>query len=133
MEKSAWYTAAGAALLILSSFAAGTSSAEEGAESGAPMLEEVIVTATRRSETVDDVPISMSVADADAIAATGSVDLQDIASYIPNFVFAAGNNAATSNIAIRGVFSQIPPNWIGFEQPASERGLRPPEATLGAA
>ena len=119
MEKSAWYTAAGAALLILSSFAAGTTSAEEGAESGAPMLEEVIVTATRRSETVDDVPISISVADADAIAATGSVDLQDIASYIPNFVFAAGNNAATSNIAIRGVFSQIPPNWIGFEQPAS--------------
>ena len=117
MQNAFW--CAGAAVFVLFSFAAGNSRAEEGADSGARVLEEVIVTATRRSETMDDVPISISVLDEDDIAATGSIDLQDIADFIPNFVFAAGNNAATSNIAIRGVFSQIPPNWIGFDQPAS--------------
>ena len=119
MHRTVSRAAACAAFFVLFCFKPLASSAGEGAESGARVLEEVIVTATRRSETMDDVPISISVVDENDIAATGSIDLQDIASYIPNFVFAAGNNAATSNIAIRGVFAQIPPNWIGFEQPAS--------------
>ena len=36
-------------------------------------------------------------------------------SLIPNMTFAAGNNTATADISIRGIYNQIPAGSIGFE------------------
>ncbi len=81
----------------------------------ATMLEEIIVTATRRSATLQDVPISISVIGAEDIAATGSVDLKQLAALVPNFVFAASPNQGISNMSIRGIYSRNEPSSIGFD------------------
>ena len=81
----------------------------------ATMLEEIIVTATRRDASLQDVPISISVFSADDIAASGSVDLKQLASLVPNFVFAASPNQAVSNMSIRGINSRAEPGTLGFD------------------
>ena len=119
MRLSSWCAAASAAVLLLSPFTTMTSFAEDGDQSEARVLEEIIVTATRRSETKQDVPISISVVGADDIDGSGSINMQDISSLVPNFVFGQGNNEATSNISIRGIFSYVAPGQVGFDQSAS--------------
>ena len=36
-------------------------------------------------------------------------------SLIPNMIFADGNNTATADISVRGIYNQIPAGSIGFE------------------
>ncbi len=93
----------------------GTPTLSSAAES-AFVLEEVIVTATRRSETLQDVPISISVISADDIQASSSTDLRDISTHVPNFVFAESNNIGQGFTSIRGIFSVSDPGEIGFDQ-----------------
>ena len=78
-------------------------------------MEEVIVTATKRAESKQDVPIAISVIGAQEIANSGSNDLKDMVSLIPNMIFADGNNTATADISVRGIYNQIPAGSIGFE------------------
>lgn len=80
------------------------------------VLEEIIVTATRRAETLQEVPISISVLSADEILATGSTDLKQISALVPNFVFAAGPNQGLANMSIRGIYTRVEPDAIGFDQ-----------------
>lgn len=79
------------------------------------IIEEVIVTATRRAESVQDVPISVSVVTADDIAATGTTNLKDLAAQVPNFVFAESPNQGLSFLSIRGIYSRAEPGDIGFD------------------
>lgn len=116
MQRSPCLAAVGAALLLVSPVASVTAFAEDSARSDATILEEILVTATRRSESVEDVPISISVVGADDIASSGSNNLRDLASLIPNFVFGQGNNEATSDISIRGIYSHVAPGQVGFDQ-----------------
>lgn len=113
------FAAGAAALVVVSSLTATTSFAEESAQSGSPVLEEILVTATRRSESVQDVPISISVVGADDIAGSGSNNVRDMSGLVPNFVFGQGNNEATSDISIRGIYSHVPPGQVGFDQGVS--------------
>ena len=118
MQRSSTYAAAGAVLLLLPPCAGVTVFAEDAA-SETTVLEEILVTATRRRESVQDVPISIAVVGADDIAGSGSNNLRDLASLVPNFVFGRGNNEATSDISIRGIYSYVPPGQVGFDQGAS--------------
>ena len=79
------------------------------------VIEEVLVTATRRTENLQDVPISISAVRAEDIVATGSVDLQDVALQIPNLVFAEVVNQGLAFISIRGINSRTEPSAIGFD------------------
>ena len=119
MQRSLSCAATGAVLLLVCPFANIAALAEEGARSDAAVLEEILVTATRRSESVQDVPISIAVVGADDIAGSGSNNLKDLASLVPNFVFGQGNNEGTSDISIRGIYSYVPPGQVGFDQGAS--------------
>lgn len=103
--------------LFLGSLAlpAGTASAQENKTSVAP-LEEILVTATRRVETLQRVPISVSVIGANDIAATRALDLQDLSTQVPNFVFAQNVNQGFSSMSIRGIYSRADPSFIGFDQ-----------------
>ncbi|MFO1401798.1 MAG: TonB-dependent receptor [Steroidobacteraceae bacterium] len=72
------------------------------------VLEEVIVTAQRRTERLQDVPISVTVHSAAAIDAQGARSMDDVSRLTPGVSFVRGannNNAESSDIAIRGIAS----------------------------
>ena len=75
------------------------------------VLDEIIVTATKRPVGLQDVPIALSVVAGDKIEAMGMADLEDLALYVPNLHI--GEGAITSLLFIRGVGSGMNP---GFEQ-----------------
>ena len=64
---------------------------------------------------MQDVPISISAVTADDIGATGSVDLKDLSTQVPNFVFAESVNQGLSFISIRGIYTRTEPSAIGFD------------------
>ena len=76
-----------------------------------PMLEEVIVTATKRAESMQDVPIAISMMSGEKISEQNIQSLDDLAIFMPNVHIAEGG--AGDQLFIRGVGSGI--NY-GFEQ-----------------
>ena len=77
----------------------------------AQALEEVVVTATKRVEGLQDVPIAISVMSGEAIEERGLSSLEDLTVYMPNIHVAEGG--AGTQLFIRGIGSGI--NY-GFEQ-----------------
>lgn len=77
----------------------------------AQMLEEVIVTATKRPAGMQDVPIALSVMSGEKILEAGITNLEDLAVFMPNVHIAEGSSS--DSIFIRGVGSGIN---FGFEQ-----------------
>ena len=75
------------------------------AQDGAREVEEVTVTATRRAESIQDVPISISAYDAKFIEDSGVTDIRDVALYSPNFTISSSSQLSNNRIAIRGVGS----------------------------
>ena len=80
------------------------------AQQGSPMLEEILITATKRTESLSDVPLSVAVLSGKALADAGIENADDIGRYIPNTIISS-NGAATS-VVIRGLGSG---NNRGFE------------------
>ena len=78
------------------------------------VLEEVIVTATKRAEDIKDVPMSLEVISGETIGDYRIVTLEDLSATIPNFVVAEG--ITNNNVAIRGVGSL---GDRGFESPVT--------------
>lgn len=76
-----------------------------------PILEEVIVTAQKRAEGLQDVPIAIAAMSGDKIDEQGITDLAEMTLYIPNVNINAGQ--AQPNLFIRGVGSGTN---AGFEQ-----------------
>jgi len=77
-------------------------------ESSAMALEEIVVTAQRRVEKLQDVPISVSVYNQATMDVQGTRSIDDIARLTPAITFtrsANNNNAESSDIAIRGISS----------------------------
>ncbi len=74
-------------------------------------LEEIIVTAQKRAESLQDVPISLTAIQGDQIKAAGVQDMTKIAQYVPNLHIDVA--AINTNIYMRGVGSG---NNQGFEQ-----------------
>lgn len=82
------------------------------AQESAFVIEEIVVTAQKRSERLQDVPVSISVFSDEAIAQTGIRELKDIGDYIPNMNISKGNDFR-STVTIRGVGSSS--RNIGFD------------------
>ena len=94
---------ASAVMLALASAAA---AAQEGTALG-----EIIVTAQKRAESLQDVPIAVSAVSGTKIAETGILKIEDLKNYVPSLFMT--ETAIGNNIAIRGIFSGVNP---GFEQ-----------------
>jgi iron complex outermembrane receptor protein len=77
----------------------------------AQMLEEVIVTATKRAVGMQDVPIALSVMSGKKIAEAGITNLEDMAVFMPNVHIAEGSSS--DSVFIRGIGSGVN---FGFEQ-----------------
>ena len=82
-----------------------------GAAANAQMLEEVVVTAQKRAQSLQDVPISVSALSGDKMADAGIQRFEDAATYIPNFLIS--KESIGDKISIRGISSG---NNAGFEQ-----------------
>ena len=75
------------------------------------ILEEVIVTAQKRAESLQDVPISVIAVSGEMLSDNAIFDLSELTAYVPNFQ--KSDNPVASTLAIRGISSGINP---GFEQ-----------------
>jgi iron complex outermembrane recepter protein len=68
-------------------------------------VEEIIVTATKRAESIQDVPISISAYSGDFLESSDIRTLQDLSLYAPNFTMAYSSQATNARIFIRGIGS----------------------------
>ncbi|MBT4518442.1 MAG: TonB-dependent receptor plug domain-containing protein, partial [Halieaceae bacterium] len=70
-----------------------------------PMLEEVVVTAQKRTESLQDVPISVNAVAGDKMMEAGITNMEALTAYVPNF--SMNQTGLTSNITIRGISSGV--------------------------
>jgi len=75
-------------------------------------IEEILVTAQKRSESLQEVPIAISVFGSDSISQTGVQELRDLTEYIPNVTITQGSDFG-AQIRIRGVGANS--RNIGFD------------------
>lgn len=81
------------------------------APSFAQQLEEVVVTARKRTESLMDAPVAVAAVSGQAMEAQGITNMEQLSAKVPGLQI--GRAAQTSNVAIRGVGSGINK---GFEQ-----------------
>ena len=76
---------------------------EEDSSSGYSSIEEIVVTAERREQSLQDVPISVAAFDEAALKRQAIDSVSDVQLNTPNLVFSKGNFSGAGNITIRGV------------------------------
>ena len=74
-----------------------------GANASVDTLADVVVTATRQSDTVNRVALSISAATQKSLDQQGIKTVQDLGRTVPALAIAANNNSMTPTIAIRGI------------------------------
>lgn len=82
-----------------------------GAQVGPGVLEEIVVTAQKREQSLQEVPISISVVPGDKLLEQGFNDLQDVTNFMPGVIV---EESLSSTIRIRGIDNQSPN--VAFEQ-----------------
>ena len=93
------------AALSLPSLALAADEAEDKAKAKAVKYEVIQVTATKRSESIQEVPLSISAFGSDFIEESGIKDIQDLSAYAPNLTITQTTQVANTRISIRGVGS----------------------------
>jgi len=83
--------------------ATGISSLPALADGAGFVLEEIVVTATKRAESIQDVPISVSAFSGDFMEKSGVEDLQGLGAIAPNLTVTKSSQAVNQRIMIRGV------------------------------
>jgi iron complex outermembrane receptor protein len=113
------WSAAGAAQLMWPSMLVAAAADTETASSGA--LEEVVVTATRRSERLQDVPISVTAFSQEKMDVQGLRSIDDVTRLTPGVAFSrngtgssANYNDESSDINIRGIDSAAGASTTGI-------------------
>ena len=102
MKRQQFLAAAGYAAL-LTGLSSGAAHAQSTMPSGDAGISEIVVTAQRRAENVQDVPIAIAAISADTIAETGMRDPRDLTLLVPSLSMQAGTAASTTSLFIRGV------------------------------
>jgi outer membrane receptor protein involved in Fe transport len=103
MKKTNCFTYTKLAMAILAAGGSATTSAQT--------LEEIVVTAQQRAQSLHDVPVSVSAISAQKMSNAGVVNLESLSAYVPNF--SLNQTAVSTTVTIRGVSSGVNP---GFEQ-----------------
>jgi len=76
------------------------------------MLEEIIVVARRREESLQDLPLSVAALSADAMQAQGIYNIDQIGQFVPNLSFATTDRRHRKAIFIRGIGNDSAVNLI---------------------
>lgn len=88
---------------------ASTASAGEGG------LQEIVVTATRREESVEKVPISIQALDHEQLTQYGIKDITDLAAMVPGLQFSTFGGATNyTSVAIRGFNTMVGASTVGI-------------------
>jgi len=107
---------AGTALsLALAPFLAGVAIAADTdpqAAGGEP-VEEIIVTATKRAESITKVPISMMALDQETMTKQGVKDVSDLARLVPGLNLQANDDDGDTSLSIRGIVSDVGAATVG--------------------
>lgn len=69
----------------------------------AQVFDEIVVTATKRAESIQDVPVSVSAVSHERISSLGAVDFSALSIYLPNFEI--NNSTILPNLYVRGLGS----------------------------
>jgi outer membrane receptor protein involved in Fe transport len=94
-------TALGLALGVVGTIGAGPALAQDGAQE-----DEIIVTATRRDQALQDVPVAVTPVTAAMIENSGIRDLQDLTSVAPALQFNVSENETSATARLRGIGTQ---------------------------
>src|SRR5262249_55211743 len=76
-------------------------------------LAEIVVTATKRVENLQDVPVSITAVDRGTIESLGSPRLRDLEFSVPNLIVSGTDTSTKSTIGLRGISTDD--RNIGFE------------------
>lgn len=99
------------------------------ASESAFVLEEVLVTATKRSQSIQDIPAAVSQISGDALEERGISNIENLALQVPGLQF--GTNGSTTYITIRGIGTTVD---SGVAEPAVATyvdGVFLPRASMG--
>lgn len=99
----------GSALSIMvSAWPAAWAQDQEAAAAPGRVLETITITARRREETAQDVPVAVSAFDASALAASGVVSFDGLLDYVPNASMSGGiGGTLQGQISIRGISTLV--------------------------
>jgi outer membrane receptor protein involved in Fe transport len=106
--------AVGAGYLMLNNIALAADSAPVAAAPSSDQLQEIVVTAQKRSEALNTVPISLTALDEDTMDKQGVRDIADIARLVPGLTLQASDRLGNTNIAIRGISSDTGSETTGI-------------------
>src|SRR3546814_10195142 len=100
---------------------AGAAAAEAATFVDADYGNEIIVSARRRDESAQDVPVALSVVNSDTLEATGNYSLAQVQQLVPSLqVFSF--NPRNTNVNIRGLGSNVSLTNDGLENGVGEIG-----------
>ena len=88
-----------AALALAGVAAPGVSIAQDDSS---PFIEEIVVTATKRAQTLQDIPIAVSVTSSDTIERAQIQDISDLQSVVPSLRVSQLQSSTNTNFVIRG-------------------------------
>ena len=92
------------ATVLTSLVAPASAAAQASATTAATEVEQVIVTARRRAENIQDTPVAVTAISASQLEAAASPNIQDLEGLTPNLIIDANNVSPNSaSIAIRGI------------------------------
>jgi iron complex outermembrane recepter protein len=99
-SQTVWVTSFCGGLTLTLILAAGTASALEPADQSGGELQEILVTATRREESLSKVPISITAMTQDTLDKLGVKDFSDMVRFTPGVSL---NTVEGNNVTIRGI------------------------------
>lgn len=87
--------------------------AAEPAESVAdePISDEIVVTARKREENIQEVPVAVSVISGEILEDSGAADISDLQAQVPNLSIYPGRNQSTTLTAFMRGIGQADPLW----------------------
>lgn len=92
-------------------FAQDAAAAADAQEGG---LQDIVVTARKRAESVQDVPVAVTAISAEAIRQQDLTSLEKVAARTPNFSVGRASNGSGAQLTLRGIGSSS--TSIGIEQ-----------------
>ena len=101
--RSAFEKTACVSLSVLALAASAPAAIAQQAEEDRPVMEEIIVTAMKREQNLQDVPTSIWAITSDTIDDSGLTGIQDLAQMVPGLIFAETIGRQTTAPSIRGV------------------------------
>jgi iron complex outermembrane recepter protein len=92
----------------------GRAAATPGSNDGRIALEEVIVTAQKREERLQEVPGSVSAIQGKKLSDLGLSQLADYAQYVPGLAVQNGGSPGQASVALRGIAAVGPGSVVGY-------------------